>query len=111
MVMITVPRDNAVGKPEFHRILRDWYVNTSELTIGDTGKFGGKPWIYIHGESGTYHLNADTKRAGVAEYLALATEFGDQLEWSLRESQRGKMTRVEYGPQSQKIRGFYLYLG
>ena len=65
-------------------------------------------WIWVKHGSGLYHLNADTRRRGVASYLAL-TETESDLQWTVTTGRAGKMTKVTFGKRMVAIPGFYFY--
>jgi serine/threonine protein kinase len=106
-----IPRNHRaepLARSEFEAVLRSWYRNSDEETIGGTVRYGGTPWLWIVVQRDLYHLNADTKRAGVEEYLdRVRTE--PELLWTVIEGRAGKRTKVVFGADRRAISGFYLY--
>ncbi len=107
--MNRVNRQQPLTRDVFHNELRKWYENTDEETIGDVGSYGGVAWVWITDETNEYHLNADTKRRGVQEYLALLREYENLLEWSIVQNSLGVLNKVAFGPDKKVIKRFYLY--
>ncbi|CAN5241215.1 hypothetical protein BH20GEM2_BH20GEM2_21110 [soil metagenome] len=54
-------------------------------------------------------LNADTIYPGVAEYLGLLAEHGEEIRWSVVDNIRGAKNKVAFGLGQTVIPGFYLY--
>ena len=54
-------------------------------------------------------LNADTKRAAVADYLAAVAQHGPELAWPVVANARGRVNKVVYegGPSPA---GWYAYV-
>ena len=66
-------------------------------------------WIFVRDGEQTFYLNADTKREGVAKYLALVDTQGDALTWTVVLSRMGGMSAFAYGETRIQIPSFYLY--
>jgi hypothetical protein len=108
--MERVRRDQALNKHEFHERLRNWFNTTDDFVIGPGEVIGPTPWVYVRQGSGIYQLHADTPREAVGHYLQEVGSHGDDLQWEIVESQRGKMTALVYGPQKIRLTSFYLYV-
>ena len=67
------------------------------------------PWIYIRDGNRLYNIHADSTREGTVRYLDLVRQHGDSLIWTVVRSQRGKLTKVGFGPAEEIIEGFYVY--
>ena len=107
--MERVRRDQPLSKPEFHRRLRFWLENAEDAIIGPEDVDGRTGWVYVRDGSTVFMLHADTKRDAVQRYLQLVSLYGDDLQWEITESQRGKLTAVVYGPEKIRRKSFYLY--
>jgi hypothetical protein len=110
MPMAQVRRSEALSKSEFHERLRQWFETTDDFVIGPEGVKGVTSWIYVRDSSTFFALHADTPRAAVERYLQLVRRYGDNLQWKIVQSQRGKMTAVKFGPETVEATSFYLYL-
>jgi hypothetical protein len=108
MPMLKVRSAEPLARAEFERRLREWYEGTDEDRIGGDTDYGGSSWLWVRYGSGRYHLNADSKREGVATYLRLLERTPD-LNWIVTAGRAGKMTKVVFGARQQAIPGFYLY--
>ncbi len=109
VLMTNIERKTAVeSKAALAALLRRWHNQTNEPTIGDVGSYGGTPWIYVELPSATVVLNADTKRAAVAEYLQACDSHGDDLPWQVTANRSGKVNKVLYGGRD-KAPGWYAY--
>jgi hypothetical protein len=108
MPLEQVRLNEAVDKSEFHSLLRDWLNSADDSTIGDAD-FGKSAWLHVRDAAARYRLNADTTRQGVAEYLQLVERYGDGLKWSVVANRDGVENAVAYGPESRRVRRFYLY--
>jgi len=107
MPLERIGRDEALSKNEFHQHLRDWLRNTDEDVVGpDDVKYPRTGWVHVRDGSDMLVLNADTSRDAVDRYLQIVSRFGNDLEWNRAESQRGKMTTVEYGPERVRCKSF-----
>lgn len=95
-----------LSKEEFVLLLERWLNETNEVQIG-SGKYGGTPWVRIHLGHLAFHLNLDTKRAGVEAFVS-NHRIGDGL-WRVVESTSGKHTVVTNAANHLKIRTFNLY--
>jgi hypothetical protein len=59
---------------------------------------------------GPHEFHADVRRDAVEGYLRLVDLYGDDLEWTVVENQRGRPNAVAYGPRQERVTPFYLYL-
>lgn len=99
-----------MSREVFHAQLREWFAATAPVdTVGDAKGYKGKPWVWIKHFGNRYHLNADTTYPGVAEYLGLLAEHGEEIRWSVVENVRGARNKVAFGPDQTIISGFYMY--
>lgn len=99
-----------ITKIPFQDLLRDWYDNSNEERIGDPNLRGQLAWIWVIDGTKKYHLNSDTKRVAVKEYLDLIKREGSDIEWQIVLNNRGKLNKVAFGGEKQTIKGFYFYL-
>jgi hypothetical protein len=97
------------SRAEFTELLRRWFDRTSEPTIGDPGKFGGKAWVWVRLDGQRCHLNADSTRAGIGRYLQLARELGPKLPWRVVANNRGRVNKVVIEPSGEPTPGLFLY--
>jgi hypothetical protein len=95
-------------RAEFERQLKAWLTESNEAHVGEFIGYGGKPWLWVRQGSGIYHLNADTKRAGVEEYVRMVSRE-PSLGWTVTPGRAGKMTKVVFGQRMVAIPGFYFY--
>lgn len=102
-------RGHAVSKSAFHEQLRDWIESTRDAIVGSEEVDGRTAWVHVRDGLRMFVLHADTRRASVERYLELVALHGDDLEWTVVPSQRGKMTAVGYGPDKVRHKPFYLY--
>lgn len=98
------------SKRELVDWLESWVCMGDDPTIGDVGRYGGKSWLRIMLGSTGCHLNADTTRAGVLEYLGRAHRAGADLKWLVVANNRGVVNKVVPDDGGPAIKGFYLYL-
>jgi hypothetical protein len=97
-----------IPRAAFEARLRRWYELTDEARVGDESSFGGTPWVWVQQGARRFHLNADTTREGVGEYLAMLTRE-PELQWTVVRGRAGRLTKVVFGHRQQGIPGFYLY--
>jgi hypothetical protein len=114
MPMEQAPKDRPLTKSQFHQRLREWADSTSangDKIVGPEGVDGRMRWAYVQGPEGLFALHADTRRDAVERYLGLVAKHGDGLLWTVRQSRRGRMTAVAYGPGNppHEVTPFYLY--
>jgi hypothetical protein len=103
-------RSEPLTRGELDTALADWArAFPREATIGPVGDYGGKAWLHVRDQGRPFHLNVDTRREGVLEYLAML-EADPQLEWHVVPNARGALNKAAFGPQQRTIPGFYLYL-
>jgi hypothetical protein len=94
---------------QFDETLRAWLKGSDAERISEA-KFGVTPWLWVRSEAGELcHLNADTKRAGVARYFALGEQAGHAVPWLPVTSARGSARKLGFGTDGEVIPGFYLY--
>lgn len=96
------------SKREFTDVLRAWHANTDEQTIGQTGTYGRQAWLWVDLGGREFHLNADTKRRGVEEYLQRVARNGVDQPWHVVPNRNGLINRVAPGGPDP-IPGLYLY--
>jgi hypothetical protein len=101
-----VPRGHACqSRDEFTELLRRWFDETDEPTIGEPGRFGGKAWAWATVGGHRCHLNADSTRAGIGRYLELARELGPDLPWRVVANTRGKLNKIVIEPTGEPTPG------
>ncbi len=94
---------------QFDETLRAWLAGSDAERISEA-KFGVTPWLWVRSEAGELcHLNADTKRDGVARYVALSEATGQAVPWLPVSSARGSARKLGFGANGAVIPGFYLY--
>ncbi len=105
------PGTTCRGKAEFAQVLRDWFDHPDRETVmGRPGSYGGKPLLAVDVDGRRFHLNADTREAGVREYLrAVAAVGGPDLPWQVIANNAGKVNKVAVGHPPRPLRYFYLY--
>jgi hypothetical protein len=109
MPLERVGRDQPLSKPEFHNRLRAWVQSGREAEVGPQGIDGRTNWVFVRDGDTLYALHADTSRSAVERYLEFVVQYGDDLNWEIVPSQRGKTTAVAYGPKPCRHTPFYLY--
>ncbi len=109
MPMDQVRRDQALSKSQFHQRLRSWLDDSDDDVVGPDGVDGRTGWVYVRDGSDIFVLHADTQRDAVRSYIQSVSQYGDDLQWNIAKSQRGKMTAVVYGPDKLRQKSFYLY--
>jgi hypothetical protein len=108
--MERVRRRDALSKSEFHQRIRGWLDNTDDKVIGPEDiKYPRTGWVHVRDGTNVLALNADTPRDAVDRYMRMVARYGDDLQWNRAESQQGKMTAVEYGPDKVRCKSFNLY--
>lgn len=103
------PPDNVMRRRILCAWLERWYRETDMETIGGVGEYVRRPWVRVGIGAVSCHLNANTTRAGVADYLALARDEGPKLPWFVVPSRRGIINEVAVGRRQVRIRGFHLF--
>ena len=97
-----------MSRRQFDETLRAWLRDGEAPRLGEA-EYGGTPWLWVRSDTGELcHLNADTRREGVARYLALSSA-GDPVPWVPVTSARGSSRKLGFGPDGLVIPGFYLY--
>ena len=79
-----------ISRAAFEARLRRWYELTDDARVGDDSSFGGTPWVWIQNGARRFHLNADTTREGVGEYLAMLTRE-PELQWTVVRGRAGRL--------------------
>jgi len=102
-------KTNPMTKSQFNLWLRKWEDETSEKTVGEFGNYGQTPHIYVKDIGRLFHLNADTKRAGVGEYLKFL-DSESHLIWEIVPNRNQVLNKVAFGKNKEIIKGFYLYI-
>lgn len=103
------PPENVMRRPILCAWLERWYRETDMETIGGVGEYVRRPWVRAGIGAVACHLNANTTRGGVAEYLELARQEGPRLPWFVVPSRRGIINEVAVGRNQVRIRGFHLF--
>jgi hypothetical protein len=92
-------------KEDFIKILKCWLRYSISETIGDLTKMNGNtPLILLQIGSSNYYLNADSRKAGVAEFLNKAEE-----PWKVISNEDGVKNKVTNRIDSEAIPYFYFY--
>jgi hypothetical protein len=95
------------SKIEFERLLRSWYDETDERTLGDAG-VGVTTWIVVSVGGRDVRVHADTTRDAVRRYLELVAERGPGLPWLIRQGQKGTLNKV-WIEATGATKGLFLY--
>lgn len=97
-------------KLEFEHLIRQWYDETLENTLGDLTKYPGvTPWIFVRTSGRDVRVHADTSRDAVRRYLELLGESGTSLSWQVRRGARGTLNKVCVEPDGSPTKGLFLY--
>ena len=114
MPMQRVRRANRISRAEFHLRLLRWLGEE-----GNEQRIDGQPpgtddghchWVYVSDGESICYLNADSTREGVAEYLALVLQHGNDLAWSpILNRRKTQENLVGFGPDMEPLTGIYLY--
>jgi hypothetical protein len=103
------PPRETMSRTRLHTWLQRWYHETTMETIGGVGEFVRRPWVRVEIGAVRCHLNANTTREGVAEYLALAAEDGSDLRWHVVPGRSGAINVVAVGRGRTRVRGLHLF--
>jgi len=99
------------SKTEFADVLRSWFDQSSAETIGKVTNFGGKGVLRVDlGGGFIARLNADTKRAAVAKYLATVSSLGAEHPWRVVANTKGTFNKLEFTTSGPATPGWYCYL-
>ena len=99
------------SKTEFADVLRSWFDESSAETIGKVTNFGGKGVLRVDlGGGFIARLNADTKRAAVAKYLATVGSLGAEHPWRVVANTKGNFNKLEFTTSGPATPGWYCYL-
>jgi hypothetical protein len=100
-----------VNKRAFLKVLQDWLNVSGAPTIGPVANYGGKPWIVMHVDGNRMAvLNADTKRAAVAEYVKETERRGADIPWSILPNRNGRWNKLTFKEDGEPTAGWYCYL-
>lgn len=102
-------RDHLSGKQQLLDALERWLAESSAVTVGDVGSFGGRPWVTVELGAYTVILNADTKRSAVHAFVRSHRNASDQ-PWRVVANRRGRINKVMPGPSPEHLPGWYAYL-
>lgn len=95
------------GIDELVTLLERWLAGTDRPTIGDVGRFGGRPWVHATLGGHEVVLNADTKRAAVAQFVA-QVRAGTAAPRVVA-NVRGQVNKVVFQPDGEPTPGWYCY--
>ncbi len=101
-----IGRKNELKEEEdFYKLLELWLEKSDEITIGDLRKYNGNTkLILLEIDSGSYYLNADTKKFGVLEFIK-----NKNNPFKIIPNSKGKLNKITNRSDSEPIKGFYLY--
>jgi hypothetical protein len=102
-----IPAGTTVSLDELVPLLSGWASSSGASTIGDVGSFGGRALVTVATPSTSFVLNADTKRAAVLNFLAVAGVGAPNFR--VVANQRGKVNRVVFHPDGRPTPGWYAY--
>jgi hypothetical protein len=92
-------------KEDFLKILKCWLQFSKSETTGDLTKMNkNTPLLFLQIGSNTYYLNADSKRAGVEEFLK-----NKEDSWRIILNEDGIKNKVTNRIDDMAISGFYFY--
>jgi len=98
------------SKHEFEQLLRRWYDETEERTLGDLDTHPGvTSWIFVQASGHEVKVHADTNRDAVRRYLELVGEHGPGLTWHVRHGNRGTLNKICIEPDARPTKGLFLY--
>jgi hypothetical protein len=98
------------SKQEFEQLLRTWYDETEERTLGDLDTHPGvTSWIFVTASGHEVKVHADTNRDAVRRYLELVGERGPGLIWHVRHGNRGTLNKVCIEPDATPTKGLFMY--
>ncbi len=98
------------SKQDFARLLGLWLEHEDrETVIGPPGTYGGKALVHVQLGDDRFHLNGDSRDAGVRGYLDLVRQQGADLLWHVVANKVGKVNKVAFGAPAEPISYFYLY--
>ncbi len=98
---------SCASKLEFEELLRSWYDETDERTLGEAG-VGVATWIVVNVGGRDVRVHADTTREAVRRYLELGAERGPGLPWLIRHGQKGTLNKV-WIETTGPTKGLFLY--
>jgi hypothetical protein len=98
------------SKTAFAELLRRWYSDTEEKTLGDLDRYPGvTTWVKVRTSGHDVRVHADTNRDAVRRYLELVSELGPELPWRVERGQRGTLNKVVVDPDGQPTKGLFIY--
>lgn len=98
------------SKTAFAELLRQWYDETEETTIGDLSTHPGvTTWVKVRSSGHDVRVHADTNRAAVRRYLELVSELGAELPWRVEHGTRGTLNKVCVEPSGVPTKGLFIY--
>lgn len=98
------------SKTAFAELLRRWYDETAEKTIGDLDRYPGvTTWVKVRTSGYGVRVHADTNREAVRRYLELVSEIGPELPWRVDRGQRGTLNKVAVEPDGTPTKGLFIY--
>lgn len=98
------------SKTAFADLLRRWYDETTEKTLGDLDQHPGvTTWVKVRTSGHDVRVHADTNRDAVRRYLELVSELGPELPWRVERGRRGTLNKVVVEPDGQPTKGLFIY--
>ena len=80
-------------KAALAELLQQWFDTSTAATIGDVGRFAGRPLVrLVLGDGQVVTLNADTRRDAVRLYLNEVAAHGPDAPWQVRRIGEGGST-------------------
>ena len=108
--MQRVGREDAITRERFDAALRAWVEQAQPGEwIGDRQGRGQAAWIFVRDLGKYYHLNADSNREGVREYVGMLA-VDPELAWTIVPNRNGKPNKVAFGSEQRTISGFFFYV-
>lgn len=97
-------------KQKFADILRRWYENTNEDTIGDLrSHYGVTTWMTVSASGHRCVVHADTSRDAIRRYLELVEDHGPDLSWRVERGRRGTLNKVCVELNGAPTPGLFIY--
>ena len=102
-------RESALRREEFHRALRVWLDDSFDDLVGDPGSHAGTAWLWVRHGGDRYYLQANSRRAGIRQYINLVEESKGDPDWALTGQTGEDRERVAIGRNREMIDGFEFY--
>jgi hypothetical protein len=98
------------GKAELVTVLRRWLSRSGASTLGEVGRFGGRPWLLVDVGNQGVVINADTKRSAVETFVR-ESQRRPGRPWRVVANRNGRINKVIPRPLPDPLPGWYAYIG